>query len=224
MSLSSAESRGVQHRCFYSRTKPQKQVDSSDLLRLQPKLYKPPEEYNKEEAGALRVVPHTRSAVVRERGLSSGRVGLATGGYLGLECCRLLALGLGWLEALPWRPPTLPAQFSRTAYGFGNPVPFEYIMKILNLETRRAGGPRSWFSSLLETWTPAEQKGKGSNNCSVTTWPVLQNLHAVGPDAMVRATKAFKRIACVASDRGGDAPEWRSGHHGLRAVATFAAR
>ena len=27
----------------------------------------------------------------------------------GLECCRLLALGLGWLEALPWRPPALPA-------------------------------------------------------------------------------------------------------------------
>ena len=76
-------------------------------------------------AGALRVVPYTRCAVVRERGLSSGRVGLATGGYLGLEFCRLLALGLGWLEALPWRPPTLPAQFSRTAYGFGNPVPFE---------------------------------------------------------------------------------------------------
>ena len=22
----------------------------------------------------------------------------------GLECCRLLALGLGWLEALPWLP------------------------------------------------------------------------------------------------------------------------
>ena len=65
-------------------------------------------------------------AVVRERGLSSGRVGLASGGYLGLECCRLLAPGLGWLEELPWRPPTLPAQFSRTAYGFGNPVPFEY--------------------------------------------------------------------------------------------------
>ena len=43
----------------------------------------------------------------------------------GLECCRLLALGLGWLEALPWRPPTLPAQFSRSAFGFGNPVPFE---------------------------------------------------------------------------------------------------
>ena len=76
-------------------------------------------------AGALRVVPHTRCAVVRERGLSSGRAGLATGGYLGLEFCRLLELGLGWLEALPWRPPTLPAQFSRTAYGFGNPVPFE---------------------------------------------------------------------------------------------------
>ena len=36
----------------------------------------------------------------------------------GFECCRLLALGLGWLEALPWRPPTLPAQFSRTAFGF----------------------------------------------------------------------------------------------------------
>jgi hypothetical protein len=156
------------------------------------------------------------------RGLSSGRVGLASDVIWGLECCRLLALGLGWLEALPWRPPTLPAQFSRTAYGFGNPVPFEYIMKILNLETRRA----SWWTAVL-VWKPGpllEQKGKGSNNCSVTTWPVLQNLHAVGPDAMVRATKAFKRIACVASDRGGDAPEWRSGHHGLRAVATFAAR
>ena len=50
-------------------------------------------------AGAVRVVPHTRCAVVRERGLSSGRAGLATGGYLGLEFCRLLALGLGWLEA-----------------------------------------------------------------------------------------------------------------------------
>ena len=45
-------------------------------------------------AGALRVVPHTRCAVVRERGLSSGRVGFATGSYLGLEFCRLLALGL----------------------------------------------------------------------------------------------------------------------------------
>ena len=55
------------------------------------------------------MVPLTRCAVVRERGLSSGRVGLATGGYLGLEFCRLLALGLGWLEALPWRPPALPA-------------------------------------------------------------------------------------------------------------------
>ena len=86
--------------------------------------------------------------------------------------------------------------------------------------------PTSWWTAVwfVETWTLLEQKGKGSNNCSVTTWPVLQNLHAVGPDAMVRATKAFKRIACVASDRGGDAPEWRSGHHGLRAVATFAAR
>jgi hypothetical protein len=40
------------------------------------------------------VVPHTRCAVVRERGLSSGRVGFATGSYLGLEFCRLLALGL----------------------------------------------------------------------------------------------------------------------------------
>jgi hypothetical protein len=48
---------------------------------------------------ALRVVSHTRCAVVRERLLSSGRVGLATGSYLGLEFCRLLALGLGWLEA-----------------------------------------------------------------------------------------------------------------------------
>ena len=35
----------------------------------------------------------------------------------GLECWRLIALGLGWLEALPWRPPTLPAQFSRSASG-----------------------------------------------------------------------------------------------------------
>ena len=51
-------------------------------------------------AGALRVVPHTRCAVVRERGLSSGRVGLATGGYLGLKFCRLLELGLGWLGDL----------------------------------------------------------------------------------------------------------------------------
>ena len=48
---------------------------------------------------ALRVVSHTRCAVVRERLLSSGRVGLATGSYLGLAFCRLLALGLGWLEA-----------------------------------------------------------------------------------------------------------------------------
>ena len=32
-------------------------------------------------AGALRVVPLTRCAVVRERGLSSGRVGLVSGGY-----------------------------------------------------------------------------------------------------------------------------------------------
>ena len=77
------------------------------------------------------MVPFARCAVVRERGLSSGRVGLASGGYLGLECCRLLergreiSRGLGWLEALPWRPLTLPAQFSRTAYGFGNPVPYE---------------------------------------------------------------------------------------------------
>jgi len=47
--------------------------------------------------------------IIRERGRSSGRVGLATGGYLGLEFCRLLELGL---EALPWRPPALPAQFS----------------------------------------------------------------------------------------------------------------
>ena len=40
------------------------------------------------------MVPFTRCAVVRERGLSSGRVGFATGSYLGLEFCRLLALGL----------------------------------------------------------------------------------------------------------------------------------
>jgi len=40
----------------------------------------------------------------------------------GLEYCRLLALGLGWLEALQWRPPTLPTQFSRSAFGFGNLV------------------------------------------------------------------------------------------------------
>ena len=32
-------------------------------------------------AGALRVVPLTRCAVVRERGLSSGRVGLASSGW-----------------------------------------------------------------------------------------------------------------------------------------------
>ena len=34
----------------------------------------------------------------------------------GLEYCRLLALGLGWLEALQWRPPTLPTQPSRSVY------------------------------------------------------------------------------------------------------------
>ena len=34
-------------------------------------------------AGALRVVPLTRCAVVRERGLSSGSVGLVSGGYWG---------------------------------------------------------------------------------------------------------------------------------------------
>jgi hypothetical protein len=45
------------------------------------------------------VVSHTRCAVVRERLLSSGRIELATGSYLGLAFCRLLALGLGWLEA-----------------------------------------------------------------------------------------------------------------------------
>ena len=43
----------------------------------------------------------------------------------GLEYCRLLVLGFGWLEALPRRPLTLPAQFSQSAFGFGNPVPFE---------------------------------------------------------------------------------------------------
>ena len=43
----------------------------------------------------------------------------------GLEYCRLLVLGFGWLEALPWRPLTLPAQFSQSAFGFGNPVSFE---------------------------------------------------------------------------------------------------
>ena len=49
--------------------------------------------------------------------------------YLGLEFCRLLALGLGWLEALPWRPPALPPEFSRTDYGLGNPVSFEYSLR-----------------------------------------------------------------------------------------------
>ena len=47
----------------------------------------------------------------------------------GLEYCRLLALGLGWLEALQWRPPTLPTQFSRSAFGFGNLVPFESSLR-----------------------------------------------------------------------------------------------
>ena len=40
------------------------------------------------------MVSHTRFAVVRERLLSSGRIELATGSYLGLAFCRLLALGL----------------------------------------------------------------------------------------------------------------------------------
>ena len=47
----------------------------------------------------------------------------------GLEYCRLLALGLGWLEALQWRPPTFPTQFSRSAFGFGNLVPFESSLR-----------------------------------------------------------------------------------------------
>ena len=49
----------------------------------------------------------------------------------GLECCRLLALGLGWLEALPWRPPTLPAQFSRSAFGFGIRVRHSGALRVL---------------------------------------------------------------------------------------------
>ena len=47
----------------------------------------------------------------------------------GLEYFRLLALGLGWREALQWRPPTLPTQFSRSAFGFGNLVPFESSLR-----------------------------------------------------------------------------------------------
>ncbi len=50
-----------------------------------------------------------------------------------LECCRLLALGLGWLEALPWRSPTLPAQLSRSAFGFGNPVPFRVLVALVRM-------------------------------------------------------------------------------------------
>ena len=41
----------------------------------------------------------------------------------------ILALGLGWLEALQWHPPTLPTQFSRSAFGFGNLVPFESSLR-----------------------------------------------------------------------------------------------
>ena len=62
-------------------------------------------------AGALRVVSPTRCAVVRERLLSSGRAGLVTGGYLGLEFCRLLAPGLGWLDA-PFRGALRPSRHS----------------------------------------------------------------------------------------------------------------
>ena len=47
----------------------------------------------------------------------------------GLEYCRLLALGFGWLAALQWRPPTIPTQFSRSAFGFGNLVPFESSLR-----------------------------------------------------------------------------------------------
>ena len=47
----------------------------------------------------------------------------------GLVYCRLLALGLGWLEALQWRPLNLPTQFSRSAFGFGNLVPFESSLR-----------------------------------------------------------------------------------------------
>ena len=47
----------------------------------------------------------------------------------GLEYFRLLALGFGWLAALQWRPPTIPTQFSRSAFGFGNLVPFESSLR-----------------------------------------------------------------------------------------------
>ena len=109
------------------------------------------------------MVPFTRCAVVRERGLSSGSVGLASGGYLGLECCRLLALGLGWLEALPWRPPTLPTQFSRSAFGFGNLVPFESSLRwgalfwicgprLLNVATGGVWDPFVLLPKILGCW------------------------------------------------------------------------
>ena len=74
-------------------------------------------------------ITHNTRAVNRERLLSSGRAALATGSSLGLEFFRLSALGLGWLEALQWRPPTLPTQFSRSAFGFGNRVPFESSLR-----------------------------------------------------------------------------------------------
>ena len=75
------------------------------------------------------MVPFTRCAVVRERGLSSGSVGLARWLFGDSNTVVSLALGLGWLEALQWRPPTLPTQFSRSAFGFGNLVPFESSLR-----------------------------------------------------------------------------------------------
>ena len=49
--------------------------------------------------GALRVVSHTRCAVVGERLLSSWRTELATGSYWELAFFRVSALGLGRVEA-----------------------------------------------------------------------------------------------------------------------------
>ena len=81
----------------------------------------------------------------------------------GLEYCRLLALGLGWLEALQWRPPTLPTQFSRSAFGFGNLVPFESSLRwgalfwicgprLLNVATGGVWDPFVLLPKILGCW------------------------------------------------------------------------
>ena len=75
------------------------------------------------------MVPFTRCAVVRERGLSSGSVGLASGGYLGTRILSSPRAGV-WVAC---GTSVAPSDHSDTvltvAFGFGNLVPFESSLR-----------------------------------------------------------------------------------------------